>query len=114
MGVLDQAETHLPRLLDTRAGDFLINGFVPVGHKWDELPVAYPTLAEERGCRPVYGMDVPFHPGRAGRAHSCAQERIAAGKSMGLSVGFLCADDGIQWFKSGAAPLDYAASKGVI
>ncbi len=102
MGILDQADDVIfPGFWTPVLADFLTNGFVPVGHKWDELPVAYPTIAEERGCD-LY-TEWTFHSTQAAQdARTVARERIAAGKSMGLSVGFLCAEDGILWFKNGA------------
>ena len=113
MGILDQAgDVIFPGFWTPVLADFLTNGFVPVGHRWDELPVAYPTVAEERGAD-LY-TEWTFHSTQAAQdARTVAKERIAAGKSMGLSVGFLCADDGIVWFKSGQALLDYATKQGI-
>jgi HK97 family phage prohead protease len=65
---------------------FKINGFIAWGHDWS-MPVAYVTDAfeDERG---LY-IEATFHTTpEAQRARRIVQERAAAGKSMGLSIGF--------------------------
>ena len=112
MGLLDQADDVIfPGFWTPVLADFLTNGFVPVGHDWSILPVGFPTKAEERGAD-LYA-EWTFHSTQAAQdARTVAKERIAAGKSMGLSVGFVCASDGIVWFKNGAALLEHAEKQG--
>jgi len=112
MGNMDQAgDVIYPGFWTPVIDDFLQNGFVPVGHNWNDLPVAYPVLAEERGNQ-LYTQSV-FHSTQAAQdARTVARERIDAGKSMGLSVGFMIADNGYKWFKSGNELLAHAKSTG--
>lgn len=63
------------------------DGFVPVGHDWGGLPVAYITKAEERE-EGLY-IEAAFHSTfPAQEARAVVQERIAAGKAVYLSIGF--------------------------
>lgn len=79
---------------------FLRDGFVAVGHDWHTTPVAYPTAASEDD----YGLffTAAFHStDEAQAARRVMRERIEAGKSVGLSIGYRvkCStdrDDGIR------------------
>lgn len=65
---------------------FLAEGFIAWGHNWAEM-VAMPTSAKED----EYGLflGARFHSTeRAQEARTITQERIAAGLSMGLSIGY--------------------------
>jgi phage head maturation protease len=91
--------------------EFLRSGFVAQGHEWGDLPIAIPVMAEERG-RMLY-TEATFHSHQdAQDARIVASERIAAGKSVGLSVGFFCGEDGCMWFESGVKLLEFARNNG--
>lgn len=66
---------------------FLKSGFNPVGHDWGDLPVAMPTAAkeDERGLF----IEAAFHSTQyAQDARAVISERAAAGKDVGLSIGY--------------------------
>lgn len=112
MGNIDaHGDVIFPGAFSSALPEFLRSGFVAVGHDWDDLPIAYPTLAEERG-RQLY-TEATFHSTQdAQDARTIASERIAAGKSVGLSVGFFVAEDGSQWFETGIKLLEFAKNNG--
>lgn len=65
---------------------FLRDGFVAWGHDWS-FPVAMPTSAVE-DRRGLY-LTAAFHSDpEAQRARSIVAERLAGGKTMGLSIGY--------------------------
>jgi hypothetical protein len=112
MGCMDQgADVIFPGFFSEALEEFSQNGFIPVGHKWDELPVAMPTKAMEQGNK-LYS-EVVFHSTQAGQdARTVAKERRAQGLNMGLSVGFAAKDDGYMMFATGKQLIDYAKSLG--
>lgn len=70
---------------------FLASGFIAIGHDWSATPVAYPTSAYEDD----YGLHLTaqFHSTAAAQdARAVMRERIAAGKSVGLSIGYRVRD----------------------
>lgn len=70
---------------------FLVNGFVAWGHDW-HAPIATPTSAVENE-RGLY-LTAEFHSDpEAQRARTITQERLARGKSMGLSIGY----EALEW-----------------
>ena len=72
--------------VDTLDG-FLKNGFIAVGHDWSSTPIAYPTEAREDD----YGLhfSAAFHStDDAQAARRVMRERLDAGKSVGLSIGY--------------------------
>jgi phage head maturation protease len=101
-----------PGAFDAALPDFLKNGFVAAGHEWDELPIAMPNLAEMRGAA-LY-TEATFHGHQdAQDARTVASERLAAGLSVGLSVGFMCDWDGGRMdFESGPKLLEFAQNNG--
>lgn len=67
--------------------DFIRDGFTPVGHDWEDLPVA--TIAE--AYEDEYGlfMRCEFHSTQAAQdARTVVRERLARGKTVGLSIGY--------------------------
>lgn len=113
MGNIDShGDVIFPGAFSDALPEFLRSGFVAVGHDWDSLPVGYPTVAQERG-RQLY-TEATFHSTQdAQEARTVAAERLSAGKSVGLSVGFFC-----QWgdcieFPSGLELLTYARGLGM-
>lgn len=86
---------------------FLKDGLVLVGHEWDELPIAMPLKAEERG-RELY-TEAKFHSTQdAQDARTVCVERKEAGLSIGLSIGFRLSRSGYNWFENGAELLSFA------
>lgn len=112
MGTMDQGgDVLFPGFFEKALPDFRKNGFVPVGHKWDELPVCMPTLAEERGSQ-LYTESL-FHSTQAAQdARTVCRERLDAGLTMGLSVGFSLTEDGEILFPNGQALYNYAKKSG--
>jgi hypothetical protein len=91
---------------------FRKQGFIPVGHKWDKLPVAYPTSAEEIGRE--LRIKATFHTTQAGQdARTVVKERVDAGLNAGLSVGYVVGDKGEKIFPHGDALLKHAEGLGI-
>lgn len=91
--------------------DFLTSGFVAVGHKWDDLPVAMPTIASEEG-QFLY-TEAEFHSTQPAQdARTVCRERKEKGLSVGLSIGFSVDSDGFAYFDNGKQLLEYAKSSG--
>lgn len=66
---------------------FKADGFIAVGHAWDQLPVATVSDAyeDEKG---LY-IEGEFHSTEAAQAaRTTVRERLERGKSVGLSIGF--------------------------
>ncbi len=98
---------------DSVLADFIQNGFVGVAHEWDE-PIGMPTMAKAEGNSLTVGW-VYHTTDDAMAARTVAQERMAANKSVGLSIGFACdykAENGVIYFPNGETLLAYAAGKG--
>lgn len=114
MGVMDRSwwnDVICPGAFTKAVAGFKANGFVAVGHAWDELPVAMPTVCEERG-NSLY-CEAVFHTTQdAIDARTICEERMAAGLSVGLSVGFRIAEDGCARFEKGEDLLAWARGKG--
>lgn len=112
MGNLDSADDVIfPGAYSACLPEFRQSGFVAVGHEWDELPVAIPTMIEERGTA-LYA-ECRFHStDEAQAARTVCQERLAAGLSVGLSVGFLCSPEDCMVFPDGRSLLAFAQANG--
>lgn len=95
---------------------FRENGFVAVGHKWSELPVAMPVSAKEVGNQLL--TEAQFHSTQAAQdARTVCVERLEKKLSVGLSVGFMLdyGDDdspSYVYFESGQKLLDFAKANG--
>ncbi len=71
----------------TNLPQFLVDGVVMLGHRWDSVPVAIPTVARE-DTKGLY-VEATFHSTHlAQETRKVVAERLAAGKSVGLSIGF--------------------------
>jgi HK97 family phage prohead protease len=112
MGNLDSADDVIfPGAFTPALAGFRKDGLVLVGHDWDDLPVAMPTLAEERGN--ILYTEATFHSTDEGQtARTVCSERLANGLSVGLSVGFFTQPEGYQIFESGQKLLDFAQANG--
>lgn len=78
-------------ILDGAYGDldeFVKSGFVAVGHDHIGVPVGYVTTAKED--RRGLFVSMAFHStAEAQDAKTVAEERLSAGKRVGLSIGYL-------------------------
>ncbi|HLV81985.1 MAG TPA: hypothetical protein VKT32_16975 [Chthonomonadaceae bacterium] len=116
MGVLDRGgDVIYPRAFTRRRDtlkEFLASGFVAVGHRWDELPIAYPVSAREAGnCLESVAV---FHSTQAAQdARTVARERLANGLKVGLSIGFMPDyEEGVHYFDNGRQLLEHAEGLG--
>jgi hypothetical protein len=92
---------------------FKQNGFVAVGHDWDDIPVAMPLDITENGRDLVSVAE--FHKGvqLAEETRAVCMQRAEKGLSVSVSVGFMPDyDGGIIYFESGEALLKYAKDNG--
>lgn len=90
---------------------FMREGTVLRDHEWDELPIAYPTLLEERG-RDLYAEAMYHDYDEAQAARTVAKDRLAKNLMVGVSIGFYLESDSYKWFVSGAACLEFAKANG--
>lgn len=112
MGNLDSADDVIfPGAYTECLAEFRASGFVAANHEWDENPIAMPTLIEQRG-NALYAECVFHSTQDAQDARTICTERLAAGLSVGLSVGFLCAYEDCQVFESGEKLLQFAQANG--
>ncbi len=75
--------------------DFIEHGFSAIGHDWNDLPSGWIADAKEddRG----YWYKMGFHSTqRAQDARKVASERLSAGKSVALSIGYSVLEDTIE------------------
>jgi len=107
-----------------RAGDVILPGafadIIPAmvkdggvlpGHSWGAFPVAMFNEAEET----AKGLEIraTFHTDAEGqRARTIVTERLALGKSVGLSMGFLPDFSSVAYFDNGAALVKWADDAG--
>lgn len=90
-GVDAYGDTILPGAYTATLPQFLTDGFIGWQHRTDVFPVAIPTVAREE-ARGLW-IEAQFHTDpEAQRARAVVAERLAAGKSMGLSIGFFPID----------------------
>lgn len=100
-----------PGAFDNTFERFMAEGFIALNHQWDEEPIAYPTLIEARG-KAIYSEATYHSTDCAQEARTIAQERLAAGKAVGVSVGFYIASEGSVWFENGEKLLKFAQDNG--
>jgi phage head maturation protease len=93
---------------DEVLADFLRRGFIADSHDWSK-PIGMPRSAEVRG-RELFTVG-RFHSDPESQVvRTRAVERIDNALQVGLSIGFLSAEE--RPFKNGQALLDYASSQG--
>ncbi len=111
-GNLDQAKHVIfPGTYTPIVAAFNVDGFISYNHDYEKPPIGFPTVTEERGNR-LYS-EFTFHSTPAAQEiRTICQERLAAGKSVGLSVGFWTDWDAMVGFESGANLLRYAETNG--
>jgi HK97 family phage prohead protease len=82
----DGGDEIMPGALAKAIPGFLKSGFLSWGHDWND-PVAFPVAAHEDASG--LWIDAQFHSTpSAQEKRQIAKERIAAGLSMGLSIGY--------------------------
>jgi len=75
---------------------FLKNGFVSIGHQWEELPVG--TFADAHEDDRGLFVVADFHSDDySQRARKIISERVERGKGVGLSIGFSIKRGGASW-----------------
>ena len=91
---------------------FVADGSLLVGHEWDDLPIGMILDAQEQGN--VFSVTAQFHGTDAGQeARQICVERLDAGKSVSVSIGFMPDyESGVMWFESGAKMLEFAKNNG--
>jgi len=108
MGIMDRGQDVIfPGAFKKVLKAFLTDGVVFVGHRWSGLPVAMPMKAVEQGQN-LY-TEAQFHStDSAQEARTICRERLAAKKSVGLSVGFgVDYETGRMWFENGKLMAKY-------
>lgn len=97
---------------DDCLAQFVAEGFLAIGHDWDDLPIGYPESAGMEGRRLV--AVAKFHStDEAQQARTVCLERLAAGKTISTSIGFtIDYPDGTKWFGSGVDLLTWAKGAG--
>lgn len=79
---------------------FLKDGSILVGHQWGALPIAMPKKAYEESGSLI--IEAQFHQTHlAQETRKIMLERMDAGMSVGLSIGFSVESSGRVWFESG-------------
>ena len=93
-GVKDSyGDTVQPGAFKDTLPQFIERGFIAAGHEWAGLPIGYveDAFEDEKGLF----IRVRYHStDEAQAARKVAQERIAAGKFVGLSIGYMVAAGG--------------------
>lgn len=113
MGKIDRGgDCIFPGAFDKKVlKDFIDNGFIAVGHSWGGLPIGMPVSAKEIGSELVCEFEYHSTPA-AQEARQIAIERTAAGKSVGLSIGFMPEWSSVTYFADGEKMLDFAKANG--
>lgn len=89
---------------------FLKDGFLADAHDWTKM-IGYPTVAKDDNGA-LYSEGVFHSTPDAQAIRTKCKERIDAGKSVGLSIGFGIGDEDTEYFKSGADLLAHAKGLG--
>jgi hypothetical protein len=91
--------------------DFVGNGAILAAHEWDDEPIGMPLSATVEGDKII--SRAQFHTTEKGQTYrTIAKERMQAGKSVSVSVGFMPDYDSCHWFESGKALLQFAEEAG--
>lgn len=94
-GVLDRAGEVVVRGAYKNLEGFVADGFMAVGHDWLGLPVG--TIRDAREDDTGLWVEAEFHSTEdAQKARTVVAERLAAGKSVGLSIGYRVVADGYR------------------
>lgn len=86
-GVDSYGDTIIQGAYKNTIPQFLRDGFIPWSHNWCGYPVATPDKAREDGTGLF--IEAVFHTdAESQRARQIVSERLARGKTMGLSIGY--------------------------
>jgi phage head maturation protease len=113
VGNLDSyGDVILPGAFDGCLEQFVAEGFLAVGHDWDDLPVGWIESAAMEGRRLV--AVAKFHTtDEAQQARTVCIERLAAGKTVSTSIGFMIDyAEGTKYFGSGVDLMTWAKGAG--
>jgi hypothetical protein len=92
--------------------DFVQNGALLAFHEWDDEPIGMPVSAAMRGNELVSVGQ--FHTTQKGQDfRKIAMERIEAGLSVSVSVGFMPDYDSMSFYPSGKALMDACEEMGM-
>lgn len=109
------SEVIFPGAFKAALPRFRKEGTILRDHNWRELPIAYPTLIEERveEDKSILYAEATYHSSEAAQAaRGVAADRLASGLMVGLSIGFFLDSDGAMWFKDGKTLLAFAKANG--
>lgn len=97
---------------DDCLAQFVAEGFMAIGHDWEGLPIGWPVAAAMEGRRLV--ADANFHStDEAQQARTVCMERLAAGKTVSTSIGFMIDyAEGVKYFASGVDLMTWAKGAG--
>lgn len=103
-GIDSYKDTIVPGAYAKTIETFLQSGFIAIGHAWSDIPIAFPTAAveDEKGLV----ITAEFHSTNLAQdARKVVQERLGAGKSVGLSIGYKVPEGGFSMRKDGVREL---------
>lgn len=81
------------------------DGFIGLNHGWDDLPIGY--ITEARQDSHGLWISTAYHAHeKAQTARRVAQERLAAGKTVGLSIGYSILPNGARNLPDGSRELN--------
>lgn len=103
-GVDSYKDTIMPGAYAKTIEPFLSSGFIAIGHSWSDMPIAFPTDAKEDANGLLITAEFHSTP-LAQDARKVVQERLAAGKSIGLSIGYRVPEGGSTMRKDGIREL---------
>lgn len=97
----DGGDVVMPGAFAETIPDFTTRGFIGLGHDWSGLPIGYVKDAYE-DTRGLYITTEYHSTATAQEARRVAQERIAAGKGVYLSIGYSVSPDGSEYSADGS------------
>lgn len=115
MGVMDRGgDVIAPGSFKKAIKQFLTDGFVPVGHNWSDFDKIACTPEEMREDGLMLYSEAEWHTTEyAQSVKTIVEERIARGKSVGLSIGFSIASGGYARFDDGPGMLKFCKDNGI-
>lgn len=100
----DGGDVVEPGAFKDALGAFLIDGFISLGHDWDGLAIG--TVAEAQEDARGLFIRTEYHSTTlAQEARRVAQERMARGKTIGLSIGYEVKPGGAEFANDGTRHL---------
>lgn len=89
----------------------VIDGWVDIAHEWEGEPIGYFDKVYMDGDNLM--IEATFHTHEEAQTQrQIIQERLDAGKSVAVSIGYQIAYNKVQYFESGQALLDYCKDAG--